>query len=405
MKKAIIKLSAILSIASLSVFTLASCSNGSNNTNESNNTNGSNNTELKDTYSNNLSKGEKVEEISFDVLTATNSYATIDIKSTDSFESVIKKLVSTTGYKRINKSNSVKSFYAKENFESKTTCKSKLLYSNTRNANTTVYDKNFYIGNYIDIFKETGEKDINESYLNRGVYEDINIDNLYIEYATNYVNKNVFQSWDKDFSKKNKAIYINERFENLGALVNDVSRKRICETNKDISFSIANMQMESYYQAFARHSIMSEEQPAEVILMVSEIEDVKFNLDGGFELTSNYLIIKEKFSLYSEKLYESIQEEAHNSIPYRYKDSYIDNEIWIDYKNINESFGYSYVKVDFKLYNIWDMYGSAGKYDVDEILTYEAYPINVSDEEISSKKQSFIDECKKNNILDIYTFS
>jgi hypothetical protein len=118
-----------------------------------------------------------------------------------------------------------------------------------------------------------------------------------------------------------------------------------------------------------------------------------------------------------------------------YEGSYTYKEIWLDYKNIfndtdtngNKQYrlGYAYYKYDYvEKYNSENTYTSNDKYygkTLDELnlanligQTYkestnnethiEAYLINASDNEIESKKNAFIEECKKDNFLTKYNF-
>ena len=395
MKKTILKLASILSIASLSAFTLASCGGNTGNMH------------LNDDYKNELSKGDKVSSISFDVLDELGRDVTIDIKATDSYQSVMDQLT-YNGYDYIYKSKDLVSYYAKtsDSYQIKA---SNYIYKTVKN--TTFYDDSFFIGN---IIAKT------ESFLKRGAYNNCSVSDMKIEYATNYTDEYLdLEPIDEAYEKANKAIYINEQYEEPKQYLKAYNNRRTCETNQQITFSVNNLVLSNGPQANAYRlpyvSPNIEETSAAFFFKDMELIDEKYHkyydYKASFEITSNYLILKQKFNTFTDFWYqiftEGLTDLSLDEWSKKYADclkkSYLDFEVWIDYKNISESLGYSYIKVDNRDYQT--IYSESNPDYMDTSVTYEAYPINITKEEIESKKQSFIKECSDNNILSKYNFN
>ena len=128
------------------------------------------------------------------------------------------------------------------------------------------------------------------------------------------------------------------------------------------------------------------------------------------------------------------------SIRTNIKNSYTEEEIWIDYIDINiydysdgittykhDDLGFSYYKktINFKYERnfTWkqdkkyrefsnsyitdpfsELIGMNAKYKINKNYTYEMYPIDITREEIDNKLLDFKNYCKNNNILDKYDF-
>jgi len=331
--------------------------------------------------------------------------------------------------------------------------------TDTRDIYENIYksyssDYSFNIGNV------TGEKSdeyildgktLNSSsnfeYKNQGFYNKIsgNFKNGgSVEFASNRMDDTPYRIEDEnfDFDKEYKATYFNESFKAKGEegdyydLMNSIYKAK----DYDITFDLSRI---NHLTFSSNYNNNGEIIPYATMTQLDEnsydYNYIKDYYELSFELTDKYLIIKNKFNAslrtfeyfeYSGLSYDKLAEYLKP-----YEGSYLYKEVWLDYKNIfndtdtngNKKYqlGYAYYKYDYvekenkegtydsdtryygKTLNELNMSNLIGqKYTISATneTHIEAYLINVSDNEIESKKNAFVEECKKDNFLNKYTF-
>lgn len=341
--------------------------------------------------------------------------------------------------------------YTVYNRKSTDTCD---VYENIYKLNSSDYS--FSIGNV------TGEKSdeyildgktLNSSsnfeYKNQGLYNKISgnpKNGGSVEFATNRSDVKQFRNEDEnfDFDKEYKATYFNESFKaqgeegNYSDLMNSIYKAK----DYDITFDLRNINyfypLSSGYNNHAGEII-----PYATMTQLNEnsydYNYIKDYYELSFELTDKYLIIKNKFNASLSTFdYLNNGELSYDKLAEYLKQregSYLYKEVWLDYKNIfndtdtngNKQYrlGYAYYKYDYvekqniegtydsdTMYygktlnelNLANLIGQTYKESTNSETHIEAYLINASDNEIESKKNAFIEECKKDNFLTKYTF-
>ena len=478
----IFKISLLSILIPLNISLLASCGKGDINEK----TTSIDQDKLEDLYTNNLVKGNKVDEISFDIV-YNGEIENITITKNDTFNDVYNKFF--THYKDTicpNATNSVinplytkmKYNYStyKENYPTSNRIDYIGDYSYEVDSNTAIYISNgggtFSNGNLITktIDKATSnEGDINlEENLeakDRGNYNFYGIDdgNYLFEYATTYpLGYSTFLDQVSDYEWKylmpdddNKAFYLNISSNDNIDLYSKMKKEY---TSGSLKYRPEYLHYRTEIQTLAEREDNYISRDFLIFNFINpnyyynDIYEKYGVFKGSIELTSNYLIIKQKSNYdainylyrdYEDGLidYDELTSLLNNiSIRTNIKNSYTEEEIWIDYNDINiydysdgittykhDDLGFSYYKktINFKYERnfTWkqdkkyrefsnsyitdpfsELIGKNAKYKINKNYTYEMYPIDITREEIDNKLLDFKNYCKNNNILDKYDF-
>jgi hypothetical protein len=335
------------------------------------------------------------------------------------------------------------------------------VYENIYKVNNSDYD--FTIGNKTlesteeyNIDNKTLNSSLKDEYLNQGLYYKDTGDSKNggsIEFASNRMDAKPYQIEDEnfDFDKEYKATYFNENYtaynkdnpddeNNYRNFWNSVYKA----ADYDITFN-TNKISNCRHSTLSSTSYSSDGSPVPYtslsdLSVVYNYDDIKDYYELSFELTDKYLIVKNKFNA-SQRAFENFE---YSGLSYDklaeylkpYEGSYLYKEVWLDYKNIfndtdtngNKKYqlGYAYYKYDYV-----EKENNEGTYDSDTMYYYgktlndlnmsnligqkytisttnethvEAYLINASDNEIESKKNAFVEACKKDNFLTKYNF-
>lgn len=318
------------------------------------------------------------------------------------------------------------------------------------NATTTMYELNgvnfFYKGNEYyrnnDVYDFKSGKTVVENgadLTNIGEYYNLDgsIDKAgSIEYAGNYlynrlpVPTNLWDDNTKEIIEKNNNLYLNFSWEEGSNALSKAYHSE--EYNVDFypifavsrNFYTPTSSRNPYnYDSMFNMAVMSDGYMGNI----SEI--FKKYYDYSFELTENYLILKNRLNT-SQRMITMIEEENFSNdeiegILKSSEGSYTYTEVWLDYKNLrtnNDKIQMDYVyctteevecsqtiakfESDKLYYDISNdeliALGLMGKeykiYNKDE-YSFETYIIDIKEEEISKKKKEFIDSCKEKELL------
>lgn len=331
------------------------------------------------------------------------------------------------------------------------------LVDETFNNNKTASTK-FYSYSYEDGFFYTGSRNYDEKseyklpdettkvghetkYTNKGIYFN---DKFYrgneggmVEIAANISPLPVSNLGDTEFSETDSFYFKTE----FAAKDRDKEgRKSYKNEDLQISFSVNNI---LHYGDIHTTTPTTENDKEssdgfyknpKIVKYTENIDDyLKDYYNLSFELTDKYLIIKNKLNTCTSAIEAAKEykyygnEDKIDELLSSYNGSYEYQEIWIDYKNtivtdnsfrigyvyykhdIIEKYNYSYPWSEVDNYNYSkELLESIGAYDktYNKNHTYEIHwetsLMNISDKEITKKKNDFIDKCKKNNIVDKY---
>ena len=373
-------------------------------------------------------------------------------------EDGVKPFVEKISKKAIEEKSNIVSYELKKNKNGEivnnnynyTTGKSRIIHS--ENISENIYKSSrdeciFSIGNKAtqDI-KEYQLKSGNvksnsdEKLINQGLYRSyIFNDDSYTgvtEFATNRKNNNLYTNSDVNFDFDNNytSTYFKRDFIGKYSYYTEYANPSLLykSANYDIKFIPSAIDY-VYTLTYDNDSIIPY---TKMINPKSRyIEVLKEYCEFTFELTDKYLIIKTKINTLDSALTYLPKGISNDNIAeylQPYEGSYTYSEVWVDYKNIlyktsssgtSYSIGYAYYKYDnvVKEKNEYVYTTNNTSYDkqiLEELnligKTYseinttethiEAYIIDISTDEIDTKKNEFIDNCKNNNFLTKYKF-
>ena len=414
----------LLSIALVSVITFSSCKSNNNSIYE-----------LKPEYANKIKKGKKVDSVSFEVID-NDEKKKITITADDSYDDAVQKMWSDQYHGAISPAQN-----KSDGSQYPIFTRDKIIYKSsndgyTRESNATMYNYDFLVGNTIIYDNNNNLKD---KWLDRGVYSswDNSNDSHSYECATNYIDDKHVIGCDgtedelNEFLKNDKSMYINIKSADRYEVMN-LRSARYCydkfyySPSKIGVYGPTGTGFDTWNNDFVYGLQTGYPVPACLINRASnnaswepyldEKINKYFNFEASIELTSNFIIFKHKVNKY---LINLISNDVwalgdYDNIPYdefeekyfsndNIMNSYVQEEIWFDYKNsliYDESTNSTVNNIRYSYYN----YFSTLKDDYQKDYYYEAYKLDLSESKINKKKNSFINKCKKNNVLDKYPF-
>lgn len=368
-------------------------------------------------YKNELEKGKNVDSVTFDIGKNGSFMKNVTITKDDSFTEAIRK-IDSNGFEEVflDCGRYVNPYYAKEEC-----IEQRNGYEYIREADMVSYDHSFIKGNTRLYDNESGKKTLKKEYLDRGAYYyyDLSNGSIDFEFATNYIDdqhfiKHIQEGDAQSFYDNDEAIYIkingNEeqrdlvyseyKYDNFKYIPYEGFYSMYNQMGKYTRIRRMRAELESigFYVAIIDSGIFKDIDNEELINLI----DYK----GSFEITSNYIIFNVERRIeyidYLISIYRNEDIDSYNSLlndeefMERLNNTYSLEEIWFNYRNAKDvGLTWSYYKNEvFEKNELYDL-----KY------SYEAYELNLSENEIKKEKDKFLNKCKDNNVLDKYQFN